>query len=78
MANTSINSNPSERSLLTKFFYQTVCTICVPRCIRINQAINQQIATDLLYPYDPLQFEVGEKQCSNFNYRLIIISQWKI
>jgi hypothetical protein len=60
MEATPTNSNPSEPSLLTKFFYQNICTSCAPESIRINQAINQQIATELLYPYDPSQIEVGK------------------
>jgi hypothetical protein len=61
MATTANSSNHSEPSLLTKFFYLTICTRCVPESIRINHAIDQQIATDLLYTYNPLQIEVGKK-----------------
>jgi hypothetical protein len=53
------SSNPSEPSIFTKFFYQNICTRWAPESVRINQAINEQIATDLLYAYDPLQPEVG-------------------
>jgi hypothetical protein len=60
MGTTIISRNPSEPSLLAKFFYQNICTRCVPESIRINQAIDQQIATNLLYTYDPLLIEVGK------------------
>ncbi len=57
--NMNSSSNPSEPSIFTKFFYQNICTRWAPESVRINQAINEQIATDLLYAYDPLQPEVG-------------------
>jgi hypothetical protein len=56
---TSRSNDPSEPSLLARFFYQTVCTKCAPESIRINQVINQQITTDLLYAYDPFGLAVG-------------------
>jgi hypothetical protein len=55
-------TNSSEPSFLAKFFYQNICTRCAPESIRITQAINQQIATDLLYTYDPFQPEVGKRK----------------
>ena len=56
MATTIIK--PSEPSFLAKFFYQTICTRCAPEHIRISQTIDQQIAANLLYVYDPHQIEV--------------------
>jgi len=58
MAPPAVSSGPYEPSMSSKFFYQTACTTCAPGSIRYNQAINQQIATDLLYVYDPFQIEV--------------------
>lgn len=59
------NNSSSEPPLLTRFFYQTICTRCAPEDIRINQAIDQQLATDLLYIYDPTQIEVGKENIIN-------------
>ena len=56
----AIGSNPSESSMSPKFFYQTACPVWSPESIRHTRAINQQIATDLLYVYDPFQVEVGK------------------
>ncbi|CAF0920360.1 unnamed protein product [Rotaria sordida] len=52
--------------MLTKFFYQTSCIICIPKGFRVNQVINQQISTDLLYAYDPLQHK-SKTQLSMFD-----------
>ena len=61
MATTVTSRHPAEPSVLAKFFYRTICTRCAPEDIRINQAIDQQIAADLLYAYDPHLIEVGEQ-----------------
>ena len=59
----------TKPSLLSKFFYHTLCTRCTSESMRINKAINQQIARDLLYAYDPLQRGVGKEM----NYCLVIV-----
>ena len=67
MATTISRRHPSEPSLIAKFFYRTICTRCAPEDIRIDQAIDQQIAADLLYAYDPHLMEVGKRISSHRN-----------
>ncbi|CAF3520905.1 unnamed protein product [Rotaria sp. Silwood1] len=61
--------------MLAKFFYENPCTTCIPRGIHVNQALNQQISTDLLYAYDPLQAKLEhftEEQIQEFRQAFLL------
>jgi hypothetical protein len=73
---TTLNSSyHSEPSFIEKFFYKTICTRCAPEHIRINKAINKQIATKLLYTYDPEQIEVGKQLVTMENLIKLLLIQ---
>ncbi|CAF2049067.1 unnamed protein product [Rotaria magnacalcarata] len=74
-ATTVTSSYHSERSMLAKCFYETFCIACIPESIRGNQNIGQQISSDLLYAYDPLQFKLEhftEEQIQEFRQAFLL------